>query len=335
MVNPLRRRALLGGAGLLAWGLQGCASDDGSQQPAPAPGSAGTALLTPWLSLSGGWRLESQRLPQVARPTGLRQNFVQPVGIAALGDVVLVADAGARTVWRLDRGRDAMAPFAPYTGGGAEQGGSLQIGNDLSVWIALPADHMVVQYDATGRQVRRWMDDATAPRPVAVAVPASRAEVLVGDGAGARVVAFDPLGRAVRLLGAGRTPALQSISAMALGPAGLYVLDRLAQQVVVLGPRGEVLEVIGEHQLVQPRALAVDPSGRVFVSDDSDQRIKVFRGGRLLTSAGGFGGGPGRFGRIEALAVDGNMLYVADSVNARVQVMLVAPPSMEGAGAAQ
>lgn len=328
MVNPPRRRVLFGGAALLAAGLPGCASDDALERPSAAPGSGAAALLTPWLSLSGGWRVEP------ARPAGPRQNFIQPVGVAALGDIVLVADAGARTVWRLDRGRDAMAPFAPFTGAGAEQGGSLQIGNDLGAWIALPAEHMVVQYDAAGRQLRRWRDDANAPRPVAVAVPESRAEVLVGDGASAQVVVFDPLGRVVRLLGGGRTPALQSISAMAMGPAGLHVLDRLAQQVVVLGPHGEVREVIGEDQLVQPRALAVDRFGRVFVSDDADQRIKVFRGQRLLASAGGFGGGPGRFGRIEALAVDGNMLYVADSANARVQVMLVAPASMEGAGTA-
>lgn len=327
MVNFVRRRTLLAGAASLAAGVAGCAADGAAERPAATSGA--TPLLSPWLSITGGWRLEPQRLPPVARALGPRQNFLQPVGVCARGDMVLVADAAARTVWRLDRGRDAMAPFARFTGAGAEQGASLQIGNDLSAWIALPAEHMVVQYDAAGRERGRWQDEANAPRPVAVAVPESRSEVLVGDGATARVVVFDPLGRVVRLLGGGRTPALQSISAMALGPGGLYVLDRLAQQVVVLGPGGEVLEIIAEHHLVQPRALAVDRSGRVFVSDDSDQRVKVFRGPRLLASAGGFGGGPGRFGRIEALAVDDNMLYVADSLNASVQVMLVAPASME------
>lgn len=332
MVNLQRRRAVLAGAASLAAAVAGCAADEATGTAASGR-SAGAPLLTPWLSITGGWRLEPQRLPQVARPIGPRQNFLQPVGVAALGDIVLVADAGARTVWRLDRGRDAMAPFARFTGAGVEQGASLQIGNELGAWIALPAEHMVVQYDAAGRELRRWHDEANAPRPVAVAVPESRSEVLVGDGATAQVVVFDPLGRAVRLLGGGGTPALQSIAAMALGPAGLYVLDRLAQQVVVLGPGGEVLQIIGEDHLVQPRALAVDRSGRVFVSDDSDQRIKVFRGPRLLASAGGFGSGPARFGRIEALAIDGHMLYIADSVNARVQVMLVAPASMEDGGA--
>jgi hypothetical protein len=68
------------------------------------------------------------------------------------------------------------------------------------------------------------------------------------------------------------------------------------------------------------------------VSDDADQRIKVFRGAEMIDSFGGTGNAPGRFGRIESLALDGNLLYVADSVNARVQVLMVAPVTLEGPG---
>lgn len=327
MVSRSRRRVLSMSGSLLALGLCGCTGDEVLvERRAPA---GDDALLTPMLSISGGWRVEPQRPMQAAPLVGGRLNFVRPVGIAALGDVLLVADAGARTLWRVDRSRDAMAAFAPFTGGGVEQGASLQLGNDFSAWIALPAEHVVVQYDARGRVVRSWRDEINAARPVAVAVADDRSELLVGDAATAQVVVFDPLGRARRLLGHGRSDVLQSIAAMSFGPGGLYVLDRIAQQVVVLGASGEVLALIGEHQLVQPRALAVDRSGRVFVSDDRDQVIKVFRGARLLGTAGGAGSRTGGFGRIEAMAVDGNLLYVVDSLNARVQVMLVSPPSME------
>lgn len=332
MVKPqVRRRAFTFGAAAAAFGLGGCA---GTQDDAARPRAAtGGGVLTPWLAIDGGWRADPRQPLQIVPVPGARLRFVQPVGVAALGDLLLVADAGARMVWRIDRGRDAMAPFAPFTGGSPGHAASLHVANDMSVWVALPAEHQVVQYDPRGRVVRRFLDDANAPRPVAVAVPDSRAEVFVGDGAAAQVAVFDPLGRTVGLLGGGRHPVLQSIAAMALGPDGLYVLDPLAQQVVVLGRSGEVVAVIGENQLLRPRALAVDRSGRVFVSDDADQRIKVFRGADMVAAVGGAGGGPGRFGRIEALAVDGNMLYVADSVNARVQVMLVAPPSLERRGA--
>jgi DNA-binding beta-propeller fold protein YncE len=328
----LRRRALAFGAALSALGLAACAAEDLQPQAEPAPAGAtgtGGALLTPWLSLAGGWRLDSASSLQIARPRGGRVNFVQPVGVAVRNDVLLVADAGARVIWKFDRLRDAMAPFATFTGFGPEQGASMVVGNDLSVWVALPADHVVVQYDLRGQVVRRWADSFDAPRPTAVAVPEDRSEVLIADGASARVLVFDPLGRPRSVLGGTRPAMLQSVAAMAFGPRGLYVLDRIAQQVVVLDPRGVPIEVIGEHQLVQPRALAVDASGRVFVSDDLEQKIKVFRGNQLLASVGGMGNGPGRFGRIESMALDGNLLYVADSLNARVQILLVAPASLE------
>ena len=324
----MRRRSLAVAGAWAAWALGACA---GGAAPSTArqPGASSGELLTPWLSLNGGWGTVPD-LPQRSAPAGrARVSFVQPVGVAARGMVLLVADAGARMLWRLDRALDTLTAVAPFISSVPDHGASLQLGDDSSAWVALPAEHAVVQIDHRGRVVRRWRDDANASRPVTVAVPDDRADVLVGDAATAQIVVFDPLGRARRLLGSGVVNNLQSIAAMSFGPLGLYVLDRTAQQVVVLGPRAEVIDLIGENQLVRPRALAVDRSGRVFVSDDVDQRIKVFRGRRLLATFGGVGVGPGRFGRIESMTVDANLLYVADSLNARVQVLLVAPPSME------
>ena len=328
MVTPLltRRAFALGGLGAAA-AVAGCAVEEGEVRRTPP--DTGNAVLRPWLSITGGWRLDSASPLQLPRPSGARTNFVQPVGVAARNDILLVADAGARVIWRYDRVRDGIAQFVPFTGSVPEAGASLQLGNDFSAWVAQPAEHVVVQFDLRGRPVRRWASEFDAPRPVSVVVPEDRSEILVGDGATARVLVFDPLGRPREVLGGTRPAPLQSIAAMALGPAGLYVLDRLAQQVVVLDRRGIAVQTIGEHELVQPRALAVDASGRVFVSDEMEQQIKVFRDGRLLASFGGQGNGPGRFGRIESMALDGNLLYVADSLNARVEVLLVSPPSME------
>jgi hypothetical protein len=50
----------------------------------------------------------------------------------------------------------------------------------------------------------------------------------------------------------------------------------------------------------------------------------VFRGRDMIASHGG-----PQYGRIEALALDANLLYVAYSANQRVHVLLVAPPSLE------
>jgi DNA-binding beta-propeller fold protein YncE len=150
-------------------------------------------------------------------------------------------------------------------------------------------------------------------------------DIFVADSTDARVVVFEPYGRVIRRFGETK---LQSVAAMVAGPLGLYVVDRLAQQVVVFGYDGSVRQSFGEGVLVQPRAIAVDAAGRVFVADDADQTIRVFLDGEHIANAGGQGSAPGRFGRIDALAVDGNLLAVADSLNARVQLLLVSPESL-------
>jgi DNA-binding beta-propeller fold protein YncE len=327
MVTISRRRALAVAAAGVAVGLGGCAATD--EPVRRQPPEAQDPLLKFWLAIGGGWLLEDNSPVPALGGRRQRVNFLRPTGVAARNNFLLVADAGARTIWRVDRIHDTLARLTSFTGFGPETGASLQMGNDFASWVALPAEHAVAQYDRRGQLVRRWASAIDAPRPVAVVVPEDRSRVLVGDGATARIVVFDPVGRPLHVLGGHQHALLQSITAMALGPGGLYVLDRIAQQVVVLDPRGLPVEVIGENVLVQPRALAVDASGRVFVSDDADQKIKVFRGGRLLASVGGAGAGPNRFGRIESMALDGNLLYVADSINARVQVLMVAPPSLE------
>ena len=321
----LRRRTLALAASGVALGLVGCADMDVRRMPQPEADAATGGILTPWLSLTGGWRVDGNTPLPGAAPTGARVNFLQPTGVAARNDFLLVADSGTRMLWRVDRVRNTVAPLAPFTGGVPDHGTSIQVGYDFTAWVALPAEHVVVQYDIRGRVVRRWREDADVMRPVAVVVPEDRSEVLVGDAATSTIMVFDPLGNPRGLLGGRDPPALRSLTAMALGPRGLYVLDRIARQVLVLDRRGQPVAAIGGQQLVRPRALAVDASGRVFVGDDGDQRIKVFRGDELLGSIGGSGNGPARFGRIESLALDGNLLYVADSINMRVQIMTVAP----------
>jgi len=317
------RRAMLAMLGCCAAVPIGCASaQPETEVRRRAPDTGG--ILTPWTTITGGWRVASDvPVPLRASRPVVREMLRRPVGVAVRGDTVMIADAGAGTLWRYDRTRDALLAVAPFSGHAAEQGVSMQIDADFSTWIALPAEHAVVQFDANGRVLRRFRDDVNAARPVALALRPERGEVLVADGASAHVVAFNRFGKAFRYHQAGATP-LQSVAALSWGPLGLYVLDRLAQQVVVLGARGEIVALVGENQLVQPRAMAVDRAGRVFVADEADQRIKIFRGAQLIGSHGG-----PQFGRIESLAFDANLLHAADSVNASIHVLLVAPPSLE------
>jgi hypothetical protein len=342
MVN-LPRRAGLGA--LLSW-LGACSAPGEPVRSVSAAPPSAPGMLTPWLTLTGGWRGQPpaavpdplQRpggaagafalgLPRPgtvpalpANGLGARLNFVWPVALAARDDAVLVADAGLRQLLRLDRGRDMATPIATLP---ADRGVALHMAADGSVWLAEPATGQLRQLDRDGRPLRAWRDDRLAARPVAVAwLPEAGGDLLVADAQLAQIVAFDVFGRALRRFGQGR---LQSVVAMAAGPAGLYVVDRQAQQVQVFDRGGAWRAAMGADSLVMPGAIAVDRAGRVFVADEADGAIHVFVDGEPVAR---LGAAALRLSRIDALAVDGNLLYVADSLGSRVQILLITPESL-------
>jgi DNA-binding beta-propeller fold protein YncE len=156
-----------------------------------------------------------------------------------------------------------------------------------------------------------------------VAPPEAGGDVFVADGQLAHVAVFNTFGRVHRRFGQGE---LQSVAGMAWGPLGLYVVDRIAQQVKVYDRDGQLRTVLGEAELTLPRSIAVDASGRVFVSDEVDNAIHVFIDAEPVARFGG--SGPSRLMHIDALAADGNLLYVADGVSSRVQILLITPESV-------
>jgi uncharacterized protein (TIGR03663 family) len=77
----------------------------------------------------------------------------------------------------------------------------------------------------------------------------------------------------------------------------------------------------GMSQFQDPRGIAVDEVGNVYVADSGNHRIQVFdSNGQFITQWGSQGTGPGQFQEPWGIAVDteGNV-YVADTWNHRIQ----------------
>ncbi|HWQ13779.1 MAG TPA: SBBP repeat-containing protein, partial [Roseiflexaceae bacterium] len=73
-------------------------------------------------------------------------------------------------------------------------------------------------------------------------------------------------------------------------------------------------------QIDQPRGVAVDDKGNIYVADTGNHRITIYApDGQPIRTIGGFGSGPGQFNEPRGVAVDdkGN-IYVADTWNARI-----------------
>jgi DNA-binding beta-propeller fold protein YncE len=117
---------------------------------------------------------------------------------------------------------------------------------------------------------------------------------------------------------------------IALGPAHeILVADAELGIVARLDARGETLPPIGRGVLKRPTGLAYDAiGGRIYVADTYAHDVKVFdSGGKLLSTLGRRGSGEGEFNFPTHLAFARGELYVADTLNSRIEVF-----SMDGTG---
>lgn len=121
--------------------------------------------------------------------------------------------------------------------------------------------------------------------PTAIAVAPGSGDIYVADTGGSRVQRFSPDGRFLNSLGApaqsgrqGNGPGLSSPQALAAAPGGaLYVAETFAQRLVRFDPLGRLDQQIGGAKtrrspapsitLNQPRALAIDPAGLLYIAD--------------------------------------------------------------------
>jgi uncharacterized protein (TIGR03663 family) len=178
----------------------------------------------------------------------------------------------------------------------------------------------------------------TLNRPLGVAV-ADDGRILVVEEGNHRVSAFDTVGDFETVLGGtGDIPgiAFSRPSNIAIGPDGnYYIADTWNYQVKVVSPEGNLINSWGErgeygiaavrepvYGLWGPRAVAVDASGRVYVADTGNKRIRVYSStGTHLQDIGSGGAGPGQLDEPAGLAIhpDGR-LFVADTWNRRVSV---------------
>jgi 6-bladed beta-propeller protein len=166
----------------------------------------------------------------------------------------------------------------------------------------------------------------------------------VADFLNGRVVEFAPDGSFVRSFGSMGEP-----EGIAVAENGrVYVSSRSANRIFVFWPNGDLLDEFGNPgegagNMVEPSGVAVDPiSGNIFVADQRMHRVDVFTpggqfvrafgkevkfggGGNVCTLAcqegvAGSGAGALRTVRGIAFAPGTNSVYLADSLNQRIDV---------------
>lgn len=293
-------------------------------------------VLEPWTEITGAQTgMLPFGQPAPVNPGGAGYiTLLRPAAMSAQGSDLYLLDAGLRRIFRYDRDQLTLTPFATTLS--AQAGTSIYAAPDTSVYITDPAREQVLHFTREGVTLPPLISPGNLARPVSVTVDESNGQILVADGLYDQIVVFNNLGTALNVI---KPQHVLTIAAMAAGPDGIYVVDRLAKQMVVLGWDGRFRYAFGADVLSEPGSIAVSRDNLVFVSDNFEHVIKVYRvrgagnrrqgakGGSVLLVAkiGGVGVAPGNFNGIAGLSVADDFLFVADSLNGRVQIMMINP----------
>lgn len=315
-VNTLAALAL----GLL---LAGCASNKPAQDGAgdggaETQGGAQDRALMFWDMIEGG--------PEGNFVTGTRSvRLMRPMAVAARNNYVYIYDAGRYLLYRYDRTVKQLKIIKDLQGLVTGDVESIYVAPNLNFYVADTYGGRVLYFDSDGDLIRIFGDRINLARPVSVDVDEGDGRVLVADGLNDFILEFDRMGNLRRGLGSRGQAQGQflNITAMAQRHDKLYVGARLGHRLQVLDADGRFLAELDDFARF-PTAIAVDRNKRVYVSDYLDNTIKVYGDdGELIDTVGGTGVTPGRFKRITSLWIDEGFLYVADSLNGRVQIMRI------------
>lgn len=262
---------------------------------------------------------------------GAEVRLAKPVAIGGFGNNIYVADGGTRTLYRynpIGRGFYELKDAGSLMVGDASQ---IYAAADNSFYVVDPFGNQVIQFDQNGNTIRAYQNFKNVPQPVAVSVDHKTNQVHIADGTHGYVVVFNKIGQALFATGSRGDDQGQfrMITAMTQGPDGMYIADRLRGDVQVLSNEGKYLYSFAKKEITFPTAMVVDKYNRVFVADSHDNTIKVFKKGKMLEKVGGTGVGPGQFRNVTDMWLsDSDLLYVADSLNSRLQVFRVKPESL-------
>ena len=264
---------------------------------------------------------------------GLPIRFEKPVSVGGYGDFLFVLDGAGPSVYKYNLKDKTIETFGQVGQQFKGEPTNIFVESDLSFYIADPAGKRVLYYDKDGFFVRAYMDLVNLSRPIDVFVDKLTGDVYIADGSFSHVVVFNKLGTPLRAIGSrGNGPGkFRAITAITKGARdSIYIADRIELPVqelgVSLGALGQFRFSLGEGEITWPTAIAIDAEQRVYVSDKSDNTIKVYDDIRLIAILGGGGSAPGRFRLITDMWMSKEQkLYVADSLNRRVQVFDVVP----------
>jgi hypothetical protein len=194
------------------------------------------------------------------------------------------------------------------------------------IYVADTGSNMVGIFNESGHWLFTFGNDGELKEPRSLAVD-KEGRILVADNEGVKL--FDYRGRFLGLFPFDEKEAKPKSVAIALDREdNLYFLDKARCRILVYSPEGRLIRALekkgkGPDELVSPRDLAIDHSGRIYIIDAGGGTIiKVFDSrGRFLRGWGKRTAGPYGFSHPSGIALDSEgRVFVADSLRQAIKV---------------
>ncbi|MBI4936938.1 MAG: hypothetical protein HY846_01720 [Nitrosomonadales bacterium] len=280
-------------------------------------------LLVPWKTITGG-QLVAQTDSGGDLLSGEQLGYAAlafPSSVAVRGPDLYIADSGARKIYRFD---PALQVLSAVAGMDATSRTRLQVGPDQTLFVLDAGSSTILHFDRAGRLLETLSDPQASASLEEFAVEEFSGQIVASDRRSGRLVAIDPASWISRILppGGERRPA--SWGALANKGGNTYAVDRSCSCVIAMDEEGRVRERIGEGTLVQPRGLAADQYGRLFVADAFNQTLWVYLHGERIAN---FEARKLHITEFGSLAADEGALYIADGPGGQVAVFHIRPPS--------
>ena len=256
--------------------------------------------------------------------------FGRPVAVGVREDLMMIADADSGVIYRYNLKNNTMRLVR---GSGDKVLGEvtdIYVRKDESFLVTDNLGKRALYFSPAGKLIRIYQSGPNLSRPIAVSWDEKKNEILVADEMYSHVVAFDEAGEPKygiggRGIGEGK---FRIITDMLKTDDGMYVSDRIELAVQKLDDQGRFVRSFGEEQVVFPTAIAEDKYGRLFVADKADSKIKVFADGKMIDVVGRNGYVDGEFRLISDMKIQYDRMYLTDSLNGRVQIFDILPPSV-------
>jgi streptogramin lyase len=225
---------------------------------------------------------------------------------------IRAADAGGAPLWiRSVSSRLLANPF------------DVAVDRNGVVFLLESGARTVSIFSQHGEFLREIQGKGAWKDPSAIAIGPS-GSMFLADGAAGKVLEVDLSGKIRRVYAAGENARLTGVAVY--GDA-VYCVDNRNHRIVVFRKPGAPPEIWGKRgegpgQFQSPFRIAIDPSGRLFVTDVMNARVQWFSAfGKHLGTLKRFGAGEGKLFRPTGIALDlRGRLWVGDSYTGLVQL---------------